>query len=435
MAEDMQGYIDILSQQAIQLHQQGRYEQALKVVEETCSLANQHFGEEHPISLLCLNNLAMVQHALGNSAQTAEVLQHILVLQQVVLEEMHPDRAITLNNLASVHLEQARYGQAEPLLLEAIEIWQSMLDGPESNLASCLNNLAFLYDRQDQFDEAIPLYQQAIDIWSLLPEEKHHIATSLDNVGLCFLKKGDNAQAIEYFQAALEMRRTLLGEQHPDVAENLNELGLLLMGKGDYQQATLLYLQSLDIHQKISSTHLDSLKVLDNLATAYSRLGKYTEAENIYQRILESRRTLPGGEDNYPDLAKTLNGLASLWPDCIELWETTHKPEYITIKLWRYARDAWAKAILMLASASIISPCFIMTWMIPSKQSNFLAKRLRSHDSIREIAILMSQALWETLRRSSMKQESMCKPDRSLKSHWPSIKKYWGTTIQIQLLV
>jgi CHAT domain-containing protein/Tfp pilus assembly protein PilF len=313
MAKNRSRHIQALTQRAIYLHQQGQYEQAVGVAAKTCALANLYFGQAHPVSLLCLSNLAMAQHAAGQCARTIEILQRILVLQQEVLTERHPDRALTLQNLASVYLEQECYDQAEPLLLTALAIWQAPGDGPQSNLAACQHQLALLYDHQDRFEQAIPLYRQAIDIWKQLPAEKLRSAQSLDNSGLCLLKQGENAQAIACIQEALEVRRAVLGEQHPAVAANLHELGLLLVDQGDYQQATIHYRQALALYQHIPGAAGEILKIGNRLAIACFYLSNYTEAEESYQQVLALHQTLPESAEYTPDLIEALNGLAGLY--------------------------------------------------------------------------------------------------------------------------
>jgi CHAT domain-containing protein/Flp pilus assembly protein TadD len=325
MAEDMQSYIEMLSQQAIQFHQQSCYDQALNVVEQTCSLANQHFGEAHPISLLCLNNLAMVQHACGKSAQTAEILRHVLDLQQAVLPANHPDRAVALENLASVCLEQNLYQEAEPLLLEAIDIWQSGPDDPESHLASCLNHLALLHEEQDHFDTAIHLYLQAVALWEQVPEEKHHIPNSLDHVALCFLKQDQDEHAIEYSQTALDLRWRALGEHHPDVLANVNELGLLLNGlarlqqtKGRYVEAEHLFHQALTLSQTyFGAEHPHTATSLDGMAGLYRAMGNYTQASTYYHQALEIHQKHLG--EDHPYTGISCNNLALFYYEIDEV--------------------------------------------------------------------------------------------------------------------
>lgn len=310
MDKDIQEHIEILSQQVVQLYQESCYEQALVIARETCTLALQQLGEEHPMSLLCLSNLATLQMEVGNDGQVEELLQRILTLQEIALGEMHPDKAVTLNNLAVFYLKQEKYSQAEPLLLQAIAIWRATPDGPHIDLASCLNNLAHVFDDQGQTDRAIPLYQEAIDIWRDLFGENHpQIATGLNSIGICFMAK-DSAEAERFLQEALAMRRALFGEQHQDVAESLNNLGSLLINLGHYQQAEFLCLQALDIHIIIASEPIARVEIWDNLASLYARLGKYARAEDLYHQVLAVKQTMLG--ENHLALTSTLISLADL---------------------------------------------------------------------------------------------------------------------------
>ena len=56
-------------------------------------------------------------------------------------------------------------------------------------------------------------------------EARHPIvATSLNNIGLCYEAQWKYAEALEYYSEALEIRREVLGEQHPDTLNALRNI-------------------------------------------------------------------------------------------------------------------------------------------------------------------------------------------------------------------
>ena len=77
-------------------------------------------GEEHPDTLLSMNNLAML-YASERRFQTAEpIYLKVLELQRRVLGIAHPQRLASINDLATLYVRTHNYTAAEALLREAL---------------------------------------------------------------------------------------------------------------------------------------------------------------------------------------------------------------------------------------------------------------------------------------------------------------------------
>src|SRR4051794_10492667 len=92
-----------LNQQALQLYQQGRYEEAISLSTRSLELARQIWGEGHPDYATILSNLAELHRAMGDYAAAEPLLRRALEIRRVALGEGHPDYAQSLNNLAELH--------------------------------------------------------------------------------------------------------------------------------------------------------------------------------------------------------------------------------------------------------------------------------------------------------------------------------------------
>jgi tetratricopeptide (TPR) repeat protein len=107
------------------------------------------------------------------------------------------------------------------------------------------------------------------------------------NLGNLFTDQGRTAEAIEHYQAALEIR--------PDFAEAHNNLGTALAAQGHAVEAIDQYLRALEIKPDFAMVHY-------NLGVALANQGRYTEAIQHYQRVLEIK----------PDFAESHNNLGSI---------------------------------------------------------------------------------------------------------------------------
>ena len=61
------------------------------------------------------------------------------------------------------------------------------------------------------------------------------------NVGEALCKLGRHAEALEYYQQALEMRRQLFKGPHQDIANSLHNVGVALYNLGRFAEALEYY--------------------------------------------------------------------------------------------------------------------------------------------------------------------------------------------------
>jgi len=103
------------------------------------------------------------------------------------------------------------------------------------------------------------------------------------NIGLCYLKMGDEEHAAAIFKK--------LREATPDDANVLLASGLLLSSHGKNKEA-------LDLYQGFLKTHPDNLEVLTNVATLFRAEKKYDDALAVTRKILIKDPAHPGAFNN-----------------------------------------------------------------------------------------------------------------------------------------
>ena len=73
-----------------------------------------------------------------------------------------------------------------------------------------------------------------------------------------------------------------------------------------------MFKESLAIYKKmLGDEHPDVADSLNNLASLYKNQGKYDEAEKMFKESLAMRKKMLGEE--HPDVAQSLNNLAALY--------------------------------------------------------------------------------------------------------------------------
>jgi tetratricopeptide (TPR) repeat protein len=343
-----------LNQEAIKLHEAGRYQEALPLAQRALEIREKILGPEHPDTITSLNNLAYLYKITGAYAQALPLYQRALQIREKTLGPEHPEVGTSLNNLAMLYEAMGAYEQALPLLHRALQVieksrgpehsftgqsyfnlaalYQTLGDyekalplfqralmiiekvhGPEHPVtATSLGHLAGFYELMGLYEKALPLYQRALAIREKVQGPEHpDTAASLSDLAPLFFSMARNKQARLLLQRALKIREKALGPEHPDTAASLSDLAVLYDSIGAYDQALPLFQRALKIREKVlGPEHRGTADSLEYLATLYKVMGVYDQALPLLRRSLKIREKALG--PGHPDTARSLNGLASL---------------------------------------------------------------------------------------------------------------------------
>nr|VFK27922.1 MAG: Tetratricopeptide repeat-containing protein [Candidatus Kentron sp. MB]VFK35499.1 MAG: Tetratricopeptide repeat-containing protein [Candidatus Kentron sp. MB]VFK77311.1 MAG: Tetratricopeptide repeat-containing protein [Candidatus Kentron sp. MB] len=196
---DSQAIVDGLIQTTIGWHQEGIHALAEQTASAAVEFVEREFGEEHPSTLACLNNLAEFYKSQGSYEEAKPFFERALATCEKALGSEHPDTIICLNNLAVLYRLQSRYGEAESLLQRALTRSLSALGANHSQTLAILQNFAVLYQAQ-----------------------------------------GRRGKVESFYKRALAENEQTLGAEHPDTLTNLNNLAMLYCAQGRYGKAKSL---------------------------------------------------------------------------------------------------------------------------------------------------------------------------------------------------
>jgi len=312
-AQDSEQEAEQLNQQAVQLYQHGKYQEALPLLQRTLEINEKVLGSGHERTATCLNNLGALYKALGQQDKALPLYQRALAIREKVLGFGHEDTANSLNNLGMLYLTLGQYDKALPLLLRSLEIDEKILGPGDVDTASSLNNLGLLHQALGQYDKALPLAQRALDIYEKTLGPEHELtATSLNNLGGLYRDLGQYDKALPLLLRSLEIDEKILGYEHVNTATSLNMLAILYQSQGQYDKALPLAQSALAIYEKVlGSEHPGAAGGMNNLGFLYQSLGQYDKALPLYQRALEIHEKVIGFE--HENTARGLGNLAKLY--------------------------------------------------------------------------------------------------------------------------
>ena len=279
-----------LNQQAVQLYQQGKYQEALPLLQRTLEINEKVLGSEHERTAINLNNLGWLYEALGQYDNALPLYQRALTILEKTLGPEHENTAGSLNNLGELYRVLGQYDKALPLHQRALTILEKTLGPEHENTAASLNNLAMMYSNLGQYDKALPLHQRALGIVEKILGPEHEVtAASLNNLAMMYSNLGQYDRALPLCQRALTTHEKTLGPEHERTAINLNNLGWLYEALGQYDNALPLYQRALTILEKtLGPEHENTATSLNNLGWLYEALGQYDKALPLYQRAYRS---------------------------------------------------------------------------------------------------------------------------------------------------
>jgi CHAT domain-containing protein len=302
-----------LNQAAVKLRGQGKYDEAIPLVERSLSLREKHYGPEHQEVAEPLNTLATILYFKEDYQKAEAIHLRALMIREKTFGPSHPYVANSLSNLALIYVYQGEYAKAEPLHLRALDIRERELGPEDTYFAHSLNNLAILYDYTGDYMKAESYYKRVLAIWDKTLDPEHpNVAAAVNNLAEVYRTKGDYALAEPLYQRALRIWEKTEGPEHPDVAMTLSNLAEMYRESGAYTKAEEFGQRALKVWEKTSVSETQHWAyTLNNLGMTYHLLGDFPKAESFLSRALEMQEKKFGPE--HPDVANSLSKLALLY--------------------------------------------------------------------------------------------------------------------------
>jgi CHAT domain-containing protein/Tfp pilus assembly protein PilF len=275
---------------------------------------------------------------LGQHAKALEYLQRALAMKRELGDRREEGR--TLSHLGLFYWDTGDYPKAIDHLNQASAVAKEL--GDRTLEGSIHNNIGLVYDEIGDA-RSIDEYKRAIELYGSEPTRP--LSDAIGNTGGWHLLHGNYAEALRYYQQALDIDETL--KLKPSIAIDLENIGLALTGLGRSREA----LETLD--RAITLAHdaglvkeeADSRKAK---ASALLQLSRHTEALEQYKQSIQVYRQagLNGDPQFKQNLVEGLGDLGNLeirlgdvtsaerdFRQAIDLSEQIKHPRGVTINL------------------------------------------------------------------------------------------------------
>ena len=155
-------------------------------------------------------------------------------------------------------------------------------------MAQSYNNIGAVYADQRNYPLALEYYEKALEIWKSVLGEKHpDAALSYNNIGYCYSNQGNYPLAMEYYEKALEIWESIFGEVHHHVANIYFNIAYDYIAQGNYSSALTFCKKALKIFQSIyGEKDMNVVVIYYSIGNIYTKQENYPSALEYYKKAL-----------------------------------------------------------------------------------------------------------------------------------------------------
>jgi serine/threonine protein kinase len=247
---------------------------------------------------------------LGMPRESFAVFQKAYDLRRAKLGENEPLTLESMNNLASAYHDAGRLDLAIPLLETTLAKRRALLGADHRDTIETMNDLAVAYWKDGQATRAIPLYEETLSrVRARLGDDHVDSLTIMDNLAVAYAANGKPEKAVPLHENALAKLREKLGDEHPTTLITVNNLGRTYEAAGRLAEAIQLHEKSLAMLQaRLTGDHPTTLTAMHGLAKAYQHSGQLERAIVLLEAALAKQRIKLGND--HPDTLSSLYDLA-----------------------------------------------------------------------------------------------------------------------------
>jgi tetratricopeptide (TPR) repeat protein len=245
----------------------------------------------------------------GRYLASERLTRLIMETQGSKLGEEHPDTLVSMNDMAQVLSDLGKYAEAEKMNRRTLNLRETILGKEHPDTLTSMSNLAKALEQQNEYDEAEEINQRVLEAREKVLGKMHlDTLISVTIQGYLLRHRGNYIEAEKMHRRALEGREKKLGQEHPDTLESLNNLAYVMSCQRNYELAGETYRRVLETRKKVlGPEHPRTLGSINNLAYVLARGGKYAQAEDMYRYVLTARTRVLGSQ--HPKTLKSENNL------------------------------------------------------------------------------------------------------------------------------
>ncbi len=282
--------------------------EAISLLEDVLDQQREALGKDHPSTTQTMKVLGMAHCKAGHFDVAEPLLTDAVNLCRQHAGDTHLATAGALNARGRMYLETGRLQLAAADLTASLKICRETLGDTHPTTGKVLDNFGRLHELSLNLGSARLLRQQCLTIAEqAFGDSSLPTSEAWENLAQTYILMNDFSLAEPYLLRARRVLTKLLGPRHPRTAAVVGQLAYVYLGVGEPQRSEPLYLEALQVLDETPDSTL-ALQYRKQLALLYQSIGRFSDAETEYRRVL---RALEAQEKHPPlMIAEAQTGLA-----------------------------------------------------------------------------------------------------------------------------
>ncbi len=253
------------------------------------SLNKELYSEINPELASSYYSLAQTKHTLGEYKLTLSLLDTAITYQTELPEIDRIELAKSLRLKAETLKDLGNLDSAYAVIKRSQDIFKDQNAIQSRDYYRLLTELGAILSEEGRFKDAIETWNAAVDLSKSLFSPPHpDISGSYLGLAYTYKEMKEFNKAESLYKKVISMNMELYGENHLNTAVAINNLAGLYYYTKEYQKADSLFARSHNILSGIlGEDHPSVISVLYNRANLNSDMGNYNEAESLYKLVLE----------------------------------------------------------------------------------------------------------------------------------------------------
>jgi CHAT domain-containing protein/Flp pilus assembly protein TadD len=292
-------------------YQQDELEKAILIAQQYLEAASTQNAPPHPALGNLYHKLGVYHYVADDYNAAQQAYEQAIRVRKDALGLQSADLSRSYHNLGVALKEKGNFRTAIDQLLKAVLIRRQLED--KSHLATSYQELGIVYAREGDYDYALEYHRAALQIFEETAEgPTYDIARTHQAMGIILQKKKELQAALPLLEKSNEQFIQLYGKEDPDVADCYNNIGIVYDDMQAYSAALKAYQEALSINLSLYGRQHPRVALnYNNLGFTHHQLGQYQEALSYHQKALAIRQEVYG--DRYPILASSYTNIADVY--------------------------------------------------------------------------------------------------------------------------
>ncbi|XP_017767566.1 PREDICTED: uncharacterized protein LOC108556120 [Eufriesea mexicana] len=294
--------------------EQGKYSEALKMLQEAYDIISKTLNQCHPLVLTLKSNIGAVLLKQGKLDDAINVIQGVLNLQKQVLSSDHPEILETRNAIAQTLVEQGKCDEAMVICQDVLNKREQLLsvEHPDT-LHSFLTKAHILY-YQGKYEIALQNYTELLSKWKRIFTEDHPVVTTINGriseISEALCNTAENSEALSSLQRQYEIERKRFGDDHPTTLNTKNNMGLVFYTQKKFDIARQIFEENYNKLKFMLPNHYYTHRAKNNLALIALARGKCEEALRMFREVYRGHRKILG--EDHEETLSTKGNISSI---------------------------------------------------------------------------------------------------------------------------